>query len=87
MLEREEAIEETVRHMMASGTEHNIFLPKTGWHKSVEDVFRFRAMGMYGGMSCEMVMPVDLVLMVEQDPERMIPYLDEYYRSFEAAWR
>jgi glycine oxidase len=84
---REEAIDETVRHMMASGVEHNIFLPKTGWHTAVQDVFRFRAMGIYGGMSCEMVMPVDLVLMVELDPPTMIPYLDEYYRKFEAGWR
>lgn len=86
ILTREQAIIETARHMVAWNAERDLSSPKTGSHSSLEQLARSRAQSIYMGMSCETVMPVDLVPMIESDPRTMMPYLDDYYRRLEAAW-
>lgn len=78
---RAQAVDETVRHLAASAPGAG-----AGAAGAPDEARRARAQGIYDRVGGAAVMPIDFVPMIERDPERMLPLMADYYRSFEAAW-
>lgn len=81
---KQEAIEYTVKHLMAVGYEFSIRMPQTGWQDMFRDMLFAKVTRLYEDLESDhYILPPNFVTMIEADRETFIPYFRDYYKSLD----
>jgi len=82
-MNKEQAIKEAVLHYMGGAYEHAIQLPRIGWNLMLEEMIHQRIETVYRELDIDIGLPPDLIIMIERDMKKLVPYFREYYHSLD----
>jgi hypothetical protein len=81
---KQEAIDYTVKHLMAVGYEFSIRMPQTGWQDMFRDMLFTKVARLYEEIESDhYILPPNFVTMIEANRETFIPYFRDYYKSLD----
>ncbi len=79
-LTKQQAIEDTVNHLMAVGYEASMKLP-SGWQEVLRRTFFDKVRTIYEELDSDYVLPPNFFSLIERNHSELIPYFRDYYRS------
>ncbi len=81
---RLQSIEDFVNQFIASGYEHGMNLPRTGWDEYLPQLVRARIEKLYSLLDCDYGLPTELIIMLERDSQ-LISALRPYLQSISSV--